>query len=183
MKNLVSLFCIYMMVAVAACTNTKATSSEVSHNENDSSTQSVILLINYAYQKAQIISCADSMILVGVGSIGVFDLDSVSLSLDLNSDSLSLDNVIWDKDRGLVSRKLDKTDIRILSNISSRLKYIEYFDNSVVKDGVEFNVYLNNKKKVCCYKANLDHIPKEISDIISQIINIASPLYEVNYGS
>ena len=173
------------MVAVAACTNTKATSSEVSHNENDSSTQSVILLINYAYQKAQIISCADSMILVGVGSIGVFDLDSVPLSLDLNSDSLSLslDNVIWDKDRGLVSRKLNKTDIRILSNISSRLKCIEYFDNSVVKDGVEFNVYLNNKKKVCCYKAHLDHIPKEISDIISQIINIASPLYEVNYGS
>ena len=180
------------MVAVAACTNTKATSSEVSHNENDSSSQSVILLINYAYQKAQIISCADSMILIGVGSIGVFDLDSVSLSLDLdsvslsldlNSDSLSLDNVIWDKDRGLVSRKLDKTDIRILSNISSRLKYIEYFDNSVVKDGVEFNVYLNNKKKVCCYKAHLDHIPKEISGIISQIINIASPLYEVNYGS
>ena len=183
MRNLVTLFFIYMVVAVAACTNTKATSSEVSHNENDSSSQSVILLINYAYQKAQIISCADSMILVGVGSIGVFDLDSVSLSLDLNSDSLSLDNVIWDKDRGLVSRKLDKTDIRILSNISSRLKYIEYFDNSVVKDGVEFNVYLNNKKKVCCYEANLDHIPKEISDIISQIINIASPLYEVNYGS
>lgn len=171
MRNLVLLFCIYM---VAACTNTKATSSEVSHNESDSSTQSVILLINYAYQKAQIISCADSMILVGVGSIGILDIDSVSLSLD---------NVIWDKDRGLVSRKLNKTDIRILSNISSRLKSIEYFDEGVVKDGIEYNVYLNNKKKVCCYKAHLDQIPKEITDIISKIINIASPLYEVNYGS
>jgi hypothetical protein len=159
-----------MMAAVAACTNTKTTSSEVSHNENDSSTQSVILLINYADQKAQIISCSDSMILVGVGSIGVFDLDSVPLSLD------------WDKDR-VVSRKLNKTDIRILSNISSRLKTIEYFDNSVVLDGIAFNVYLNNKRKVCCYEANLDHIPKEISEIIIQIINIASPLYEVNFGS
>ena len=176
MRNLVLLFCIYMMAAVAACTNTKTTNSDVSHNENDSSSQSVLLVINYAYQKAQIISCSDSMILVGVGSIGVFDLDSVPLSLDS-------DNVIWDKDRGLVSRKLNKTDIRILSNISSRLKTIEYFDSSVVKDGIEFNVYLNNKKKVCCYKAHLDHIPKEISEIIIQIINIASPLYDVNYGS
>ncbi len=172
-----------MMAAVAACTNTKTTSSEVSHNENDSSTQSVILLINYADQKAQIISCSDSMILVGVGSIGVFDLDTVPLSLDWDFDldtvPLSLD---WDKDR-VVSRKLNKTDIRILSNISSRLKTIEYFDNSVVKDDIEFNVYLNNKRKVCCYNAHLDHIPKEISEIIIQIINIASPLYEVNFGS
>ena len=54
---------------------------------------------------------------------------------------------------------------------------ISYIDHVIVKDNVEYTLYVNNRKVASGYKACMDNFPVEIQTAIKQMTSWASPLY------
>lgn len=54
---------------------------------------------------------------------------------------------------------------------------ISYIDHVIVKDNVEYTLYVNNRKVASGYKACMDNFPVEIQTAIKQMTSLASPLY------
>ena len=65
----------------------------------------------------------------------------------------------------------------------SKLENTSYRDSVIVKDNVEYTLYVNNHKVASGYKARIKNFPADIQTTIKQMRSWASPLYHKEYGA
>ncbi len=162
------LFLIISVFMISSCSNTQPTKKEAmisSPLREQQNMKSMILVMDFGDSECQIIKCCDSMLTYGVGYV------------ETANKTISESDVAWNSSYPIIKKKLGVAQQKTMQVAISKLDNTSYIDPIVVKDNVEYTLYVNNRKVASGYKACMDNFPVEIQTAIKQMTSWASPLY------
>ena len=188
-------FIIILLICFAAsCSHTKRSMDEsndknISSNDYESfyrNNHSLTLLIHsgtgfmeihdtdtIVTSEAQIISCTPTTLKYGYGSVVVED--TLQNNIEWLHDYSEIENY------SIRERKLDEEEKTFVSMAITELSNFACYESPIiVKDAWEYILYVDNIKVAYGYVGTLDTFPKNISDIIEQLIAMVAPLYPLN---
>ena len=113
----------------------------------------------------------------------IINIDNNKLSYKIGSffvlDSLDLTNVVWNKNYKEIRKTLTDKDVEKIKNYSSKKEELRFKDPKIVKDSLEYYLYINGKKIAFGRKFNYNSFPKTLKDLINEILNLIGDLYEI----
>ena len=161
------LFLIISVFMISSCSNKQPTKKAVisSSLREQHNMKSMILVMDFGDSECQIIKCCDSMLTYGVGYV------------EAANKTISESDVVWNSSYPIIRKKLGVAQQKTMQVAISKLDNTSYIDSVIVKDNVEYTLYVNNRKVASGYKACMDNFPVEIQTAIKQMTSLASPLY------
>ena len=170
------LFLIISVFMISSCSNTqppkKKTINSLSlHEQQNMEKKSMILIMDFGDSESQIIKCCDSLLTYGVGYV------------ETANKTISEGDVAWNSAYPIIRKRLGAAQQKTIQVAISKLENTSYRDSVIVKDNVEYTLYVNNHKVASGYKARIKNFPADIQTTIKQMRSLASPLYHKEYGA
>ena len=97
--------------------------------------------------------------------------------------TISEGDVAWNSAYQIIRKRLGTAQQKTIQVAISKLENTSYRDSIIVKDNVEYTLYVNNHKVASGYKARIKNFPADIQTAIKQMRSWASPLYHKEYGA
>ena len=97
----------------------------------------------------------------------------------LNLDEYENKDVVFDKKYKEVKTNLDSKIVSALVDLLEDEKSLSYFDKSVVKDNLQYYLYLNNEKKSFGYENNFNEYPVNLKSLINLILKETGRLHKI----
>lgn len=126
--------------------------------------ESITLILEFGDENSQIIQCSDSLLTYGIGHVRATDV-------------MSVNDITWNLSHPIKKKKLNASQQKVLQTAIFKLTSTNYIDPNVAKDDVEFILYVNNHKVASGYSVFIESFPKDIQNIINELLLMASPLY------
>jgi len=84
-----------------------------------------------------------------------------------------------DKSFGEKTIFLNNKDLIKINNLISLAKSSSYFDQQIVKDNMQFYIYIGGKKKFFGYEKNFNKFPKEWKDVLNFLLNTVGKPHKI----
>lgn len=155
---------------ISSCSNTqppkKKTINSLSlHEQQNMEKKSMILIMDFGDSESQIIKCCDSLLTYGVGDV------------ETANKTISEGDVAWNSAYPIIRKRLGTAQQKTIQVAILKLENTSYRDSIIVKDNVEYTLYVNNHKVASGNKARIKNFPVDIQTTIKQMRSWASPLY------
>lgn len=142
----------------------KHLSSSHIHQNKSNKKESIILIMYFGDENSQIIQCSDTLLTYGVGYVR-------------RTTVISENDITWNLSHPIRKKILSVSQQKVVQKAISKLASTHYIDPNVAKDNVKYILYVNNCKVASGYRVFIESFPKNIQDIINELLLMASPLY------
>lgn len=87
--------------------------------------------------------------------------------------------VVVDENYPKIRVQLSQAEIADLGGLVKDEGSLEFVDTSVVKDNLQYHLFLNSQKKAFGYEANFNEYPSALQAVIIQLLNYTGKLYKI----